>query len=350
MSVLHFHFLLSKNWSFEIVNIKKMQTTIILHDDIQIHTGISNFILLKQKWEEATRKSIHSQHLVQDFLVGLKKARRKKRKIRTLVIPPELTNDKQLMMQVVKARGLFLSKLSPSLQQDYDIVLAAASQNGLSLGVNHPLMNDPVIAFEAVKSNGLAFNNLPATLKNDRRMALRAAKSRLWYRCLPEQFRTDREIIFEMVKWDPNAVNSLSGDFLNDEEMILRAGIFNTPIISKLSHRLQHDLGFVIKCTQVNHYCFPQFPTSVKENLSFVKKLTTRTTLSLDKVPESLRSNLEIVENCAIRDITNMYFAQQDVWLDVNFMIQLIAKCKDKAHPIFCFQPKRKFSLIIRYS
>ena len=118
-------------------------------------------------------------------------------------IPPELENDKEVVLKAVKQNGEALSEASLDLIDDKEVVLAAVKQNGKAL--QHApiyLRNDKDVVLASVTQNGKALR-YAFGMKKDRDVVLAAVKQNgkaLIY--ASDELKKDKQLQLEAVKQD----------------------------------------------------------------------------------------------------------------------------------------------------
>jgi hypothetical protein len=146
-----------------------------------------------------------------------------------------LKNDREIVLEVVKRRGLVLQNVPERFRHDREIVLTAVKNNGLALHFASPeLQNDEEIVLTAIRSDG---------------GALRYANKR---------FGENKSVVLEALrnnKGDPYLLECVSEKLRDDEEVILAAmenrGEGAWYLLRYASERLRNDPEFLKKAEKI---------------------------------------------------------------------------------------------------
>ena len=189
------------------------------------------------------------------------------------------------VLAAVRQNGLALKYASANLQGNYDHVLAAVRQNGLALKyASANLQGNQDIVLAAVQKNGLALEFASPELQGNQDIVLTAVQQnddalKFALDCL----QLNHKFILAAVKSSPTVLIKVKAK------------------LEKSFDRLLDDMPFVLSLLDENPACF-QF------------------------LPRHFRVNPDVVRTAVMKDVTNWEFVINSVFLEKDFMIELLRK------------------------
>lgn len=245
-------------------------------------------------------------------------------------IDKSLSDDREVVLKMVKGNGSSLSYASKRLQKDKeivltalgnesrgsydliqilldsdkDIILFAVSNNGYLLeGLSIEHKKDKEIVLAAVKNAGKALEFADASLQKDRDVVLAAVKNTtIALEFADPLFLTDKEIIIEAYKDNPNYAFFYTGKRLISDVDIIFAMMESSPsgdldkVDKDLLSVLTKDRDFVLKLANTSQSSFLKFvDPSLRKDREIVLLTVTRNGRELASADSSLKKDKDIV-------------------------------------------------------
>ena len=138
---------------------------------------------------------------------------------------PEFSENRDIVLDIVKQNGRALQYASEDLCADPDVVLAAVKNYGYALEHASPeLREDRDMFLTAVRKNGGVLECASEDFRDDREIVLAAVKQNGdALICASRKMKEDREVVLAAVKQDGNALQHASQELRGDQEVVLAA-------------------------------------------------------------------------------------------------------------------------------
>lgn len=185
------------------------------------------------------------------------------RGFRWKVMPEELREDRNFVLDVVRSQGFELAGALPSFRADREVVKEAVKANGLALQFAFAdLRDDREIVWAAIQGGGIASKDLGYG------SALQYASQRL---------RTDRDFVLDAVLENGSALIGADTKFKDDREIVLAAvgnpnydaGI-NSFVLAHASEAMMADPAIVLIALRTNGSNWMDASEALLQNREFM--------------------------------------------------------------------------------
>ena len=164
-----------------------------------------------------------------------------------LILRVKTVDHAQALAVVTERGGAALQYVSPSLQVDKQIALAAVQHSGCALehaGDDPELQGDKDVVLAAVQQSGLALEFAAESLREDLDVVLAAvAQNGHALQYAPKQLQADRQVVLEAVAQNGYALQYASAELQADRTVVLAAVTERGAAIAYASAPLRRDLA-----------------------------------------------------------------------------------------------------------
>jgi len=239
-----------------------------------------------------------------------------------------LRQDREVVLEAMRQRGLALEFASPELQADKGVVLEAVKENGAALayaGVEHQA--DKGIVLEAVRTNGFALQHAMHALQSDKdvvRVAVKQKGRALLY--ASDVLRADKEIVLEAVGELGWALQFASDELRSDEEVVLKAIQTSGLALQYASEALRADRNIVLQVVKTCGLSLEFANAFLQADRSVVLEAVKRHGEALQHAHASFQGDKEVVLEAVCNDTSAAVFARQDIFSDEDFVLALVER------------------------
>lgn len=140
-------------------------------------------------------------------------------------VGPELQNDREFVLSIIKYNGEILKDVSENLKNDKEIVLLAVQENGCALKyASKELQSNKGIVMIAVRSHGFALNYASKELQNDKIIVQIAAINNIVsLKYASEELKNNKDFILSLTEKNPKAVRYMGQSLENDQEIMRKS-------------------------------------------------------------------------------------------------------------------------------
>ena len=136
--------------------------------------------------------------------------------------------DRELVLKLVSANGLYLEFASDNLKSDKEVALAALKQNGRAFEfVSDDLKSDKEIVLNTVHSYGGALEYVSKELQGDKEIVIAAVTGGYWdgqaLEFAAKELKGDKEVVLAAVRSGGEALAYSSKNLQKDKEVVLEA-------------------------------------------------------------------------------------------------------------------------------
>ena len=252
----------------------------------------------------------------------------------------EFRSDPEFVLAAVKYNGSCIKHALGGLQDDRDFIQKCVEADGYTLEhiSNQDFLSDKSLAMLAIDNYSNAFgiiSKLSDSLKNDSEIILAGLKKdKSSLVAASKALHNDRDFILDCIKINGDCFGVITNDeFKNDREIVeqalnnlseevLKWDIVANGIASNMSDELKKDRSIVNKLLKVNPYTisyFPHFDFTKDEIIEFIKT----NTKTYRHLSEHFKNDLDVVSLVIEKD-PNM-FSEMKVELKENKNLALKA-------------------------
>ena len=173
-------------------------------------------------------------------------------------LPPELEQDKRIVIAAVAADGYTLQFVAPEFQDDRDVVLQAVRSRGLAVKYSSSrLKDDKEIMLAAISNSPLAYQQLlggkdgdHSTIRGDFDIAMAAVRGNGHLLAkLPESLRSNKQIVLTAASTHPASLKYALNGLNQDKDCLVAAGLWDVNYDEQKRHHMHLVLGTTISPT-----------------------------------------------------------------------------------------------------
>lgn len=220
-------------------------------------------------------------------------------------LPTNLLADEELMISAVSLVGGCFKLISPDLQRNKDVALAALQTKNTLYGAGFHLMPDELkgdrdIILACVQKNGWVIKEVDKKFKEDWDIAMAAAvQNHLCMEEVPAKLLDNKDFIIELLAKQNYHVFDFVPDKLKDDKEFVKKALAIEPWIYQfISQRLKEDaeiIDFVVKKdSQVS--ILEYGPKFLSENKEFVLSIVRVSPSQLQYASAKLRADPDVID------------------------------------------------------
>jgi hypothetical protein len=250
---------------------------------------------------------------------------------------------KEKAIESIKADGLNLEKLSDKWKQDFDVVLAACTNNGFAIKyaslelksnkdiANVVLKKQPLLLSEfgydikndnacveiATKVNGLAFQHASIELKKDKEFVIKISEiSPLAFAYCDESLKDDPDLIKRFLPKSPGLYGYLNSNLKENKDLALLCIEQNgLSVFQYLSDNLRIDKNLILEAIDLVTSTYfkkasesvmkllpdkyfgviPYIHEDLQKDISFIKVILEKDKRFIHRAKDDLKNNPEII-------------------------------------------------------
>lgn len=232
--------------------------------------------------------------------------------------PPEVRQDRELVLAAVRACGSSLQWAGEDLRADKDVVLAAVKADGLALAfAADSLRADRAFVLSAVRTNHCALRHAADRLRRDREVVTAAV-----HRCgaslefADEDLRREKGLVLSAVLLDGNALSFAGQELRGDREVALAAVAQNGGALAFVAEPLRKDPGVAGLAVRQHGLALQYASEDLRADRDIVSVAVARHGMALGFVSEPLRRDREIVLDAVTQCGAALQFASEDLRAD----------------------------------
>lgn len=220
-------------------------------------------------------------------------------------LPKNLLADEELMMSAVSLVGGCFKLISPDLQKNKKVALAALQTQNTLYGAGFYLMPDELkgdrdIILASVQMNGWVIKEIDKKFQEDWDIAMAAVvQNGLCMEEVPAKLLDNKDFITEVLaKQNYHVFDFVSDKFKDDKEFIKKALVIEPWIYQFISQRLKEDeeiINFVVK-KDSDVLILEYGPQSLSENKDFVLSIVRVSPSQLQYASAKLRSDPDVID------------------------------------------------------
>lgn len=192
-----------------------------------------------------------------------------------LIMKPELKNDKNFIMAVMKRVGYALEYVPEPLNEDRDIVMSAVTNYGPAIQyVNSVLLSDYDFVCKLVKASPSAFRLANDKIRSDPDIILHVIQhSYELFRYVAPQQQNNRNLALRMVEKNPLVIEYLNNDLKSNAEIMLAAVKRIPGMLNFAPSKLKDDHVFMLEAIKMNRACSPYVSYRLRHDNNFVSQV-----------------------------------------------------------------------------
>ena len=231
------------------------------------------------------------------------------------IVPIELKERKDFMIEACKFNGNNLSHARSNLLNDKEVVMTAVKDNGLAIRYAfEDIKKDKEVIAEALNNNGNSFKYIPEELKNDRDLVMTAVKSQGYALAfVPESFQKNKEIVLESVKQNGNTLGYASPELRDNKEIVKEAVKNYGEALQYASKSLKSDKEIVMEAVKNNGIALKWTPDEIRNNKEIVKEAVQNKGWALMYASPELKNDKDIVMTAVRQDGESLQFASSEL-------------------------------------
>ncbi len=189
------------------------------------------------------------------------------------IIPNHFINDKEMALARVSANGWALEELSEDFKSDVDIVIAAGTQNPLSLEHTSPkLLTDKDKLLSLFATLPSILEHIPDRITSDKSFMLRAIKLDGYaYRFASDDLKADADVISAAIAADTTILSYAPEAIRDQKELVLSEVRKRASELQYASKRLRSDPDVIAAAQSSNPWDAARYALKLwSENLLYV--------------------------------------------------------------------------------
>jgi hypothetical protein len=251
-----------------------------------------------------------------------------------LLFHPELNDNKDIVLEIIKVDSNSLRLVSSRLKNDREVVLSAVSKDGKSLlYASKELKDDDEIVLEAIKQNSWALKyaskRLQELLGNSNRKSLQGVSEflKIGSKIIKQNeiIYKDYDFVLKAVKHNGLALQHVSKVFKRDRNIVLEAVKQNGTAFIYINDELKLDREILLESIKNNSKMFHYVPKEFKNNKSFLLEVIQYQSHCFRMFSKIFRDDKDI-GLLAVKDRNNFIFLSESLKLDVDILFVLSKK------------------------
>ena len=219
-----------------------------------------------------------------------------------------------------------LSKLTPELRADRDIVLLAVEQCGRDLEFASPELQDDEEVVKTALKNFTNFHYISKRLRSNPEIVFSGLLNNDGIEYISDIFG-DRDLALKAIEIDQNIAEHFPPQFLSDREFILAAMKIEPDVLRFASDELKADRDLVHTAVQIAGHVISYASDDLKADRDLVLIAVAKNPDALNFVNEKFRADREVVLTAVAQDGYVLEYATEELREDREFVLAAVKLC-----------------------